>query len=95
MLVAYICKVNQFDNLRIQLELLEWPNIYLYKFIVPNENEKIALVTSLFDENTEIGFLPSGKGNYLSISAKEVALSAQSIIEKYEKVSKIKGIITL
>jgi hypothetical protein len=32
-----------FDKLRAQLDLMEWPNLYLYKFIIPNENEKLAL----------------------------------------------------
>lgn len=87
--------MSVFENLKFQLDQLEWPNIYLYKFILPNENEKIALVTSLFDQNAEIGLLPSRNGNFISISVKEVALNAQSIIEKYEKLAKVKGIITL
>lgn len=87
--------MNAYENLKIQLELLEWPNIYFYKFILPNENDKIARVSSLFDKNAEIGLFPSRNGNFISISVKEVALDAKSIIEKYEKASKVKGIITL
>ncbi len=85
-----------FDKLRAQLDLMEWPNLYLYKFIIPNENEKLAQVTALFDGDTaEISYHESGKGNYVSVSVKEVAVSVEQIIEKYQKASEIKGVISL
>jgi putative lipoic acid-binding regulatory protein len=85
-----------FDKLRAQLDLMEWPNLYLYKFIIPNENEKLAQVTALFDgETAEISYHESGKGNYVSVSVKEVAVSVEQIIEKYQKASEIKGVISL
>jgi hypothetical protein len=85
-----------FDKLRAQLDLMEWPNLYLYKFIIPNENEKLAQVTALFDgETAEISYHESGKGNYVSVSVKEVAVSVDQIIEKYQKASEIKGVISL
>jgi putative lipoic acid-binding regulatory protein len=85
-----------FDKLRAQLDLMEWPNLYLYKFIIPNENEKLAKVTALFDgETAEISYHESGKGNYVSVSVKEVTVSVEQIIEKYQKASEIKGVISL
>jgi hypothetical protein len=85
-----------FGKLRAQLDLMEWPNLYLYKFIIPNENEKLAQVTALFDgETAEISYHESGKGNYVSVSVKEVAVSVEQIIEKYQKASEIKGVISL
>jgi putative lipoic acid-binding regulatory protein len=85
-----------FDKLRAQLDLMEWPNLYLYKFIIPNENEKLAQVTALFDgETAEISYHESGKGNYVSVSVKEVAVSVEQIIDKYQKASEIKGVISL
>jgi hypothetical protein len=38
---------------------------------------------------------PSRNGNYLSISAKELMLDVDSIIEKYTKAAQIKGVISL
>jgi putative lipoic acid-binding regulatory protein len=84
-----------FGNLRIQLELLEWPAVYLFKFIVPNEPEKIALVTAFFNESADLVMHPSKNGNYMSISVKEMMLEVDSILEIYIKASKIKGVITL
>jgi len=88
--------MDVFDKLKTQLKLMEWPSLYLYKFIVPNDNEIIAKVTSLFDHETSIlSYHASGKGNYISISVKEVAVSVEQIIEKYEKAAEIKGVISL
>lgn len=87
--------MGTFDKLQEQLLLQEWPNIYLFKFIVPNDNEKIAKVNSLFDENCEITMYPSSKGNYMSITVKEVMLSVNDIIAIYNKAAQIKGVITL
>jgi putative lipoic acid-binding regulatory protein len=84
-----------FDKLRVQLELLEWPNVYFFKFIVPNKSVQIAEVTALFDSSAELVMHPSSKGTYMSISAKELMLDVDSIIEKYKKASTIEGITSL
>lgn len=84
-----------FDKLREQLEHQEWPDVYFFKFIVPNEPEQIARVSALFDASSDISFHPSSNGKYVSVSVKEMMLDVDSIIEKYEKASLIKGIISL
>ncbi|MES2589636.1 MAG: DUF493 domain-containing protein [Bacteroidota bacterium] len=83
------------DKLKIQLDLLDWPDVYLFKFIVPNESETVALLSALFDSDAEIVLHPSKTGKYISLSAKELMLDVDSIIEKYKKASLIKGIISL
>lgn len=83
------------DSLREKLDLLEWPEVYFFKFIVPNDSERVALVTALFDVTSEIVMHPSKTGKYISISAKEMMLDVDSIIEKYKKASLIKDIISL
>ena len=50
------------SRLRVQLELMDWPNVYFYKFIVPNETELVEKVRSLFDDTSEITFNPSKNG---------------------------------
>ncbi|MBM3417740.1 MAG: DUF493 domain-containing protein [Bacteroidetes bacterium] len=87
--------MSTFDKLQEQLLLQEWPNLYLFKFIVPNEIEKIAKVSSLFNENCDLSMHSSSKGNYLSITVKEVMMSAEDIIDIYKKAAEIKGVITL
>jgi hypothetical protein len=87
--------MGTFDALKAQLELQEWPNIYLFKFIVPNDNYHLAQVTALFDINSEISYHHSGSGKYVSLSAKEVMLSPDDIIAVYERAALIPGIISL
>lgn len=84
-----------FAKLRTQLELQEWPDVYLFKFIVPNEVEKIAKVSALFNVSADLVMHPSRNGNYMSITAKEMMLNVDSIIDRYIEASKIKGLISL
>ncbi|OFZ53065.1 MAG: hypothetical protein A3D92_23495 [Bacteroidetes bacterium RIFCSPHIGHO2_02_FULL_44_7] len=86
---------EQFDNLRAQLELLEWPNVYMFKFIAPNSPEMIARLTAMFDEGADLHFQPSRTGKYVSVSAKELMLDTASIMEKYYEAAKINGVIAL
>lgn len=86
---------NTFDNLKIQLDLLDWPTVYLFKFISPNDSEKIARVTALFDDGTDLHYQNSKTGKYVSISVKEMMLSADSVIDKYKEASAIKGVMIL
>lgn len=83
------------SRLRLQLELMDWPNVYFYKFIVPNETELVEKVRSLFDDTSEITFNPSKNGKFMSVSIKEVAIDVDSILEKYRQAATIKGIISL
>ncbi len=87
--------METFNTLREQLALLDWPDVYFFKFIVPNDKLKIAQITAFFDENATIGFHPSGKGNYISISIKTVMLNVDEIISIYEQTSAINGVISL
>lgn len=86
---------DPFFKLREQLALQEWPDVYLFKFIVPNEPELLARTTALFNELSEISFHESKTGKYISVSAKEMMTSVDSIIEVYARAAEIKGLIAL
>jgi|TARA_B110000977_G_C10859953_1_gene409343 uncharacterized protein len=87
---------KDFDSLRERLEELSYPSVYMYKFIVKSELQKIAQIESLFDpEKAEIIRKESSKGAFISITVKEVMLSSEEIILIYQKASKINGVITL
>ena len=83
------------QKLRIQLEQQEWPDVYMFKFIVPNESEKVAQVTALFNNSTDIVMHPSKTGKYISVTAKELMLDVDSILAKYEEAANIEGLISL
>lgn len=84
-----------YAKLRTQLELQEWPDVFMFKFIVPNVPEKIALVSALFDEASDLRLQPSKNGKYVSIGAKELMMDVESIINRYKAAAEIEGIISL
>lgn len=85
-----------FDELRKKLnDFNSWPTLYMFKFIIPSDNHKIALVESLFDDGAEIKMQPSSKGKYTSITARVVMLDAEQVISIYQRASEIEGIISL
>lgn len=89
-------KDEQFEKLR---ELLNkennWPILYMFKFIIPADNHKIALVEAKFSDEASISHKASSNGKYFSITVKEVMLNADSIIEKYKEMKGIEGLMAL
>lgn len=83
------------EKLKIQLEQQEWPDVYMFKFIVPNQSDKVAQVTALFNNSTDIVMHPSKTGKYISVTAKELMLDVNSILVKYEEAALIEGLIAL
>jgi hypothetical protein len=74
----------------------EWPNEYLFKFIVPTEPKKIEEVENAFDNlGAVIHTNQSKAGKYTSISINVMMENPGSVVEKYIEVSTIEGIISL
>ena len=91
-------KLEEFyKNLEQKLEKdQEWPALYMFKFIIPNDLHKLALVEKLFDKETASMYTNESKtGKYISITAKEMMLSPKDVIKKYKKAGEIEGIIML
>lgn len=73
-----------------------WPAEYLYKFIVPADEAKVAQVEKTFNNlGAIISTKKSKNGNFTSISINVVMKDADAIIDKYKEVSTIEGIISL
>lgn len=73
----------------------EFPTVYLFKFVVPSDNHKIAQVSSLFGEEAQITLKESSQGKYTSLSIKTVVISADEVVNKYQEAVKIEGLIAL
>lgn len=74
----------------------KWPAEYLYKFIVPAKEENVAFIESTFNNmGAIIKTKKSKKGNYISISVNVIMKSADTIIQKYQEVSSVEGLISL
>ncbi|MFT4680120.1 MAG: hypothetical protein ACI84C_002255 [Flavobacteriales bacterium] len=87
---------EKLKSLRAQLdEVHDWPSIYMFKFIIPNEPENIDSLRGIFDESVDMREKLSKNGNYISFTIREMMLNADSIFDRYTRASSIKGIISL
>jgi uncharacterized protein len=86
-----------YDRLKVELDLSNsWPALYLYKFIVPTDQDNIERVEQAFDcMGAVIKTTKSKTGKFTSISVDVMMKDSQEIIDKYIEVSTIKGIISL
>ena len=87
--------MQKFESFKTQLEQTDFPQVYFFKFIVPNKNDNVARVSALYTSDTQVEMKPSSSGKFISMSAKQVMLSADEIIGIYKKASAIDGIISL
>lgn len=73
-------------------ESYQWPDYYEFKFIVKIDDKSLVL-------NKLVGYsileTPSKKGNYIAVSARKLMKSTQEVLDVYEAMSTIKGIISL
>jgi len=88
---------QKYEKLKLQLEEgFEWPTLYMFKFIIPADNERLAQVESLFDsEEAIINTRESSKGNFISVTVKEMMMSPQRVIDRYVQAESIEGLISL
>ncbi len=77
------------------VETMTFPSVYMFKFIVASEHRNIALVESLFGSETVLHTKDSRNRRYTSVTAKQVVVSAEEIIDIYKKASLIKGVMFL
>ncbi|MCB0481015.1 MAG: DUF493 family protein [Flavobacteriales bacterium] len=89
-------KASEWDSLREKLiEEGGFPKVYMFKFIIPSDNQKLAQVQALFGPEAIVNMRSSKNGKYLSISANEMMLNVDNIILRYEEAMKVEGIIAL
>ena len=73
-----------------------WPSEYLYKFIVPTDQNKIDEIENTFNNiGAVINTSVSKTGKYTSVSVNVRMKNPDAVIEKYIQVSNIEGIISL
>ncbi|TVQ79942.1 MAG: DUF493 family protein [Flavobacteriales bacterium] len=74
----------------------QWPQVYMFKFISPADNQTIAKVQELFDASqAQISMRESRNGNYVAISVKELMLTPENVIERCRLASEIPGVMVL
>ena len=86
-----------YERLKVELDMSNtWPALYLFKFIVPSEADNVERVELAFDcMGAVIKTTKSKTGKFTSISVDVQVKDAQEIIDKYQEVATIKGIVSL
>ncbi|CAM2906077.1 DUF493 family protein [Flavobacterium frigoris] len=86
-----------YTRLKVELDMSNtWPALYLFKFIVPSENDNIVRVEQAFDcMGAVIKTTKSKTGKFTSISVDVQVKDSQEVVDKYLEVSTIKGIVSL
>ncbi|MCI2228189.1 DUF493 domain-containing protein [Polaribacter sp. MSW13] len=90
-------KKEFYKKLKSQLEgTTKFPADYLYKFIVPTDENQEKEVEDLFNNTgAVINTKKSKTGKYISVSIVLKIKDADEVISYYLKAEKIKGIISL
>ena len=70
----------------------EWPQEYVFKFIVPHEGVDDVKSAIGADDFT---LRESSKGTYVSVTAKMLMASSEDVVEVYKSVRGIDGVISL
>ncbi|HWS01072.1 MAG TPA: hypothetical protein VN249_10680 [Prolixibacteraceae bacterium] len=73
----------------------KWPGIYLFKFIVPNDQVKLDLVRKLFLSQDQITYRTSKDIRYIAISCKQEMRNPDEVLSVYQKAGEIEGVISL
>ncbi|MFN3562135.1 MAG: DUF493 family protein [Chloroherpetonaceae bacterium] len=81
-----------FEKLQIQLDKLDYPTAFMFKFIAPLAG--LIQLRSIF-EGYPVRVNPSRNGNYISITAELEMQSSVEIIAIYEQAAKVEGVILL
>ena len=76
-------------------EYHKFPSTYMFKFIVPNNTERLDEVKALFGEKAVLSTKNSKNGKYISVTANEIILESQEVIKVYQKAESIEGLISL
>lgn len=87
---------EKYSKLRYQLmESCTWPSLYMFKFIIPNSDEKVNAIKKLFPAKTEFAFKTSKDLKFIGITVKKTMKSADDVINIYISAQDIEGIVIL
>ncbi len=82
--------VNKFRSLLN--DQINWPDHYTFKFVTKTESkDKLIEVLSGHQCSEKL----SRNGKYTSVTSRKILNSADEVIEVYQKVSKVEGVISL
>jgi putative lipoic acid-binding regulatory protein len=87
---------EQIQRLRDRLnEIHVWPSIYMFKFVLPSDQERIQRLKLIFGEKAEVKQRLSSNGKYTSLTIREMMMDADAIFVRYMMAAEIEGVISL
>ena len=87
---------DRLNELRQRLnETHKWPSMYMFKFILPNDEQKIGQLKRIFSEDVQFNSRLSSNGKYTSITVREIMLNSDAVFDRYLKAASIEGILSL
>jgi len=87
---------EKYNQLREQLiESTQWPSLYMFKFIIPNKDEKLEAVKAVFPKGTKFAVKTSKDMRFISITVKIKMKDADAVIAIYEQTKHIEGLLAL
>ncbi|TRX66324.1 DUF493 family protein [Carboxylicivirga sp. M1479] len=73
----------------------KWPMLYMFKFIVPNEEGKVKEVVELLPKHGTVSYNHTKNLKYVSVTCKVSMKSANAIVETTSKIAAIEGVMSL
>ena len=88
--------MKDYRNLRRILgEEEQWPQLYMFKFIVPNQHGKVDKVVALLPQNGDVSYKHTKNLRHVSVTCKAVMHSPDDIISVTQNVTAIEGVMAL
>lgn len=90
--------MKESDLLNLSKRLTEdfsWPSVYMFKIIFPIDNRTYALVRRLFGDEARFFEKTSSGGKFISVTVKEMMLSADEVIARYRQLLSIEKVMLL
>ena len=73
----------------------KWPQVYMFKFIIQNNNRDYAILRHIFNEDSLLTSRNSRNGKYISITVKEMMMDPAEVMDRYRQAAQIEDIIAL
>lgn len=86
-----------YTSLKLKLEENHnFPEDYVFKFIIPSNQEKITEILRLYDGmKYTLSNRDSKNGKYTSLTINAFVMDADQVIDLYKKVAEVEGVMML
>ncbi len=76
-------------------ETESWPQLYMFKFIVPNQHGKVDKVVALLPEKGEVSFNHTKSMRHVAVTCKVKMKNPDEVIKITQEITSIEGVIDL